>query len=139
MVRDLSFLRSAVTIERAPCLRIGALLADGRQQRGLSCQNVAERLLMSKRQVNGLETADASGFYNASYFVAGLRKYASFIGLPLDVDNDMLMSPEPPAPAPPPGPRMLSAWDQPRVWPWLVMVVVGTMLAVGGAALGFGR
>jgi transcriptional regulator with XRE-family HTH domain len=67
------------------CRAIGAELAAVRQARQLSIETVASTLLLSKGQVVGLESAQASAFYNHDYFRRALRKYMRWADLPVDV------------------------------------------------------
>jgi transcriptional regulator with XRE-family HTH domain len=72
------------------CRAIGAQLAETRDARRLTVEQIATELMLSKGQVLGLEGADASPFYSSAYFLRGLRKYMAFAGIPDDELNDTL-------------------------------------------------
>lgn len=63
---------------------LGARVAEVRLSKGWSLDDVAERLLLSRRQVQGLEEGDASAFYGQVYFTKALRKYLVLCELPTD-------------------------------------------------------
>ena len=67
------------------------MLAEQREQRRLSPKEVGQQLLMSGRQVRGIETADASAFHNATFFVMALEKYAAFLNVSLTVSREQLL------------------------------------------------
>lgn len=71
------------------CRAIGAQLAEARDARQLTVEQVASDLMLSKSQVLGLERADASPFYSSAYFLRGLRKYMAFAGIPDDELNEI--------------------------------------------------
>ena len=60
---------------------IGARLTAARTARGLSIEQVAETLLLSKTQVAGLEQGNLRTFYNAGFYRQALRKYAALVGV----------------------------------------------------------
>lgn len=68
------------------CADLGAEFTRARDARGLSIAQVAERLLLSTRQVKALEKVEFAAFHNATFHLGALRKYAAF----LDVDSDLL-------------------------------------------------
>jgi transcriptional regulator with XRE-family HTH domain len=72
------------------CRAIGAQLAEARDARQLTVEQIASELMLSKSQVTGLERADASPFYSAAYFLRGLRKYMAFAGISDDQLNETL-------------------------------------------------
>ncbi len=55
----------------------------------MSIESVAEQLLLSTRQVRGLESGDAGAFHNADFYARALRKYARLLAV------------DPPLPLPP--------------------------------------
>ncbi|HUR32925.1 MAG TPA: RodZ domain-containing protein [Vicinamibacterales bacterium] len=63
------------------CAEIGAALLQVRVSRGLSTAQVGEKLLLSTRQVKALEDVEFAAFYNPTFFVNALKKYASFAEL----------------------------------------------------------
>jgi transcriptional regulator with XRE-family HTH domain len=67
------------------CRAIGAQLAAIRDTRQISVEAAASKLLLSKGQILGLEQGDSSPFYSVDYFLRGLRKYMSFMGVPADL------------------------------------------------------
>jgi hypothetical protein len=79
------------------CQAVGALLSQERSQREWSLDEVAARLLLSKRQVLGLERADPVAFYTVPFFVKALRRYMHLTGLPSDLLDEADSEP-PPAP-----------------------------------------
>lgn len=93
----LPVLRASVPVLDAhACARVGARVCALREQRGISVNHVCERLLLSKRQVQGLEQADPSAFHNAGFYAQALRKYVAFLDLPADLLDGLML--EPPAP-----------------------------------------
>ena len=72
------------------CRAIGAQLAEVREARELTVEQIASKLMLSKSQVLGLERADASSFYSTVYFLRGLRRYMAFAGIPDDELNESL-------------------------------------------------
>ncbi len=71
---------------------LGARVAEVRLTRGWSLDDVAGRLLLSRRQVQGLEEGDTSAFYGQIYFTKALRKYLVLCELPTD---ELDAAPEP--------------------------------------------
>jgi hypothetical protein len=67
------------------CQTVGAALARKRNHLEWSPEEVAARLLLSKRQVLGLEQADPGAFYTIPFFVKALRRYMDLTGLPSDL------------------------------------------------------
>jgi hypothetical protein len=67
------------------CQTVGAALARKRSHHQWSPEEVAARLLLSKRQVLGLEQADPGAFYTIPFFVKALRRYMDLVGLPSDL------------------------------------------------------
>ena len=63
---------------------IGARLASARAAQGLTVEQVAHTLLLSKTQVQGLEEGYARAFYNEQFYQQGLRKYAALVQVPYD-------------------------------------------------------
>ncbi|MGE3277063.1 MAG: helix-turn-helix domain-containing protein [Vicinamibacterales bacterium] len=127
------------TIDLGYAAELGRLLTAARQERDLSIEQVAERLLLSPRQVRALERPDPTAFYGEPYFVKGLQKYVEFAGvgglsedlfermltIPGRPDADVapVRLPEPAAPSSG-GARMRSA----------ALAVVVVALAVAGGA-----
>jgi transcriptional regulator with XRE-family HTH domain len=72
------------------CRAIGAQLAETRDARRLTVEQIASKLMLSRSQVLGLERADASPFYSPAYFMRGLRKYMAYAGVPDDELNETL-------------------------------------------------
>lgn len=83
-------------LDAQTCARVGARVSAAREKRGLTVDHVCERLLLSRRQVHGLEQADASAFYNDGYYATALRKYVVFLALPIELLEGIML--EPPAP-----------------------------------------
>ncbi len=63
---------------------IGTRLASARTAQGLTVEQVAHSLLLSKTQVQGLEEGRARTFYNEQFYQQGLRKYAALVQVPYD-------------------------------------------------------
>lgn len=61
------------------CADLGAEFTRVRDARGLSIAQVAERLLLSTRQVKALEKVEFAAFHNATFHLGALRKYAAFL------------------------------------------------------------
>jgi transcriptional regulator with XRE-family HTH domain len=72
------------------CRAIGAQLAETRDARRLTVEQIASELMLSRSQVLGLERADASAFYSSAYFLRGLRKYMAHAGIADDELNETL-------------------------------------------------
>jgi transcriptional regulator with XRE-family HTH domain len=72
------------------CRAIGAQLAETRDARRLTVEQIASELMLSRSQVLGLERADASPFYSSAYFMRGLRKYMAYASVPDDELNETL-------------------------------------------------
>ena len=72
---------------------IGRRLADARTTLGVSPAQLSVALLLSIRQIQGLETGDTSAFHNRSFYLKGLRKYAAHMQIAID-------DPHLPAPSP---------------------------------------
>ena len=75
------------------CTRLGRLFADARAQRGLDVRDAAARLLLSPRQVVGLETADGDAFYSAELYLVAARKYDALLGLASPLVDEILVPP----------------------------------------------
>ncbi|MCC7123592.1 MAG: helix-turn-helix domain-containing protein, partial [Acidobacteria bacterium] len=58
----------AVSLPQA-CRDVGVELAEWRAYRGLSVEDIASPLILSKRQVLALERMDLSAFYNPAYYL----------------------------------------------------------------------
>ena len=87
---------SAPVLDAQTCARVGARVSAAREKRGLTVDQICAALLLSRRQVCGLEQADTSGFHNDGFYAAALRKYVAFLGLPQELLEGLTL--EPPAP-----------------------------------------
>lgn len=126
---------SRATLDEEVCATIGRQLAAARQSRRQSLGDVAERLLLSPRQVQGMETAEHDAFYSAEFYVTALRKYHAFFDLdPTPIDQ--VLVPAEPSPAPPPS-TLASASHVSRTTV-LVGVAVLAVVAVGGWVVSLG-
>lgn len=121
------------TIDARVCAEIGAQLATVRAERGLTVAAVAEKLLLSPRQVRALESVDPSAFHNTTFYISGLRKYAAFA----EVDPRLLeraATSEPmelvPGHADPPA----DVEDQPSRSPWSWLVIGLSIAALAAVA-----
>jgi cytoskeletal protein RodZ len=93
------------------CATLGEALTEARVERGLTIEDASRVLLLSVRQVRALETVDFSAFYNASFYMKALEKYAAFCGLPSVATNAAFITAKPVTPtAPPLSNRLLRHW-----------------------------
>jgi cytoskeleton protein RodZ len=116
--------------ERAGLASPGALLRTAREERGLSIEEVADRLRLNEALVLAMEE-DRFGLLGAPVFARGhLKNYAALVGAPeLEVmaGFDIGDLPEP---------TFLPALERAPIsrqryrWPWLVAVAVGVAGAV---------
>jgi cytoskeleton protein RodZ len=67
---------------------LGQVLADERERQGLSRVDIAQRLHMSARQVEGLETGDYSRLPKGTFLRGFVRNYAKLLGL----DSEALLA-----------------------------------------------
>ena len=72
-------------LDTRACSELGGLLAGTREERGLSVAEVCKALLLSTSQVRALERAELTPFYNEAFYLAGLRKYVVYLGLPIEL------------------------------------------------------
>lgn len=96
----------------------GRRFAQARVDRGLSIEQVCDRLLLSKRQVLGLEQGDQSPFYGEQFYRQAARKYAALLGVTVDGID---------APAAPPAPRPIVAERVPPPEPTIVRPVFASI------------
>ncbi len=71
---------------------LGAALRAKREERGLSLENVSERLKISTSHLDALEKGDLSGMPHTAYAKGFLRSYARYLGLPEDEYKPVLDS-----------------------------------------------
>lgn len=69
------------TINLDMAAEIGRAFRAGRQDKKLSAQDVADKLLLSRNQVLGLEIGDVTYFYGVKLYAQSADKYAQFLGL----------------------------------------------------------
>jgi transcriptional regulator with XRE-family HTH domain len=62
----------------------GALLKEIRDARNMTRSDIADALILSIQQVQGLEAGSASSFYGARLFAQALNRYADYLDHPLD-------------------------------------------------------
>lgn len=74
-------------LDARACADIGAELARVRVERGLTCAQVSETLLLSTRQVKALEEVEFAAFHNPTFHLNALRKYVAFAGLDASLVN----------------------------------------------------
>lgn len=84
---------SAPVLDAETCARVGARVAAARDTRGLTVDQICTALLLSRRQVHGLEQADPTAFHNAAFYAAALRKYVAFLGLPAELLDGLTAEP----------------------------------------------
>jgi hypothetical protein len=118
---------SRPTLDEAVCVRIGQELAAERSLRHRTIREVAERLLLSPRQVQGLEIADHDAFYSAEFYVTALRKYHALFGLSPDLIDQVLV-PADPLPTVAPSPKPPAALPARRA---MVSAAAAVLAAVG--------
>ena len=68
-----------LNIEQAE--NIGRLLQESREKLQLPIQEVADKLLLSKQQILGLEAGEIKSFYGARLYAQAADKYAAYLGL----------------------------------------------------------
>lgn len=90
---DLGFESSSVTLNLQIASQIGQELSRARTTSSLTLETIASRLVMSRGQIRALERADPDVFYNAKFHAAGLRKYASLLGVKPDGLDRVLIDP----------------------------------------------
>lgn len=61
--------------------KLGAMFRSVREAQGFSAQDAADRLLLSKQQILGLEDAELKYFYGAKLYAQAADKYAAFLAL----------------------------------------------------------
>ena len=122
--------------EDAPPL--GALLAEGREEQGLTRNDVAQRLHMSPSQVEALENGDYARLPKGTFLRGFVRNYAKLIGLDPESVLPLLAENAPRDPAPrivvptqnirfdPLGERFSSPWMKAAA---SAVVVIGLALA----------
>jgi cytoskeleton protein RodZ len=67
--------------ERQPALKVGAILRTEREARGLSVEEIAERVKYSVRQVEALEHDDAEHLPQGTFLRGFVRSYARVLGM----------------------------------------------------------
>lgn len=67
--------------ERQPKLKVGAILRTEREARGLSVEEIAERVKYSVRQVEALEHDDAEHLPQGTFLRGFVRSYARVLGM----------------------------------------------------------
>ncbi len=70
-----------VNEERQPILKVGAILRTEREARGLSVEEIAERVKFSVRQVEALEHDDAEHLPQGTFLRGFIRSYARVLGM----------------------------------------------------------
>lgn len=89
-----------LTLDARLCAELGTELTRSREAMGLTRAQVGERLLLSTRQVQALETVEFPAFHNATFHLGALRKYVAFAGLDERLLNQIaagLVKPDPQA------------------------------------------
>ena len=128
------------------CADLGVRLAHARSSRGLTVALVAERLLLSTRQVRALEAFDLSAFHNPRFYATALKKYAGFVAVDPELveravasehgpsDPTPVVVPRHEAPAAAPAVRGLDVADaEPRMPLAKVALAVIVILGIGVA------
>ena len=83
-------------LDTRACSELGGLLAGTREDRGIGVAEASKALLLSTSQVRALERAELTPFYNAAFYMAGLRKYVAYLGLPLELVERVATDPPSP-------------------------------------------
>ena len=68
-------------INHEEALALGQQFKAARANLNLSTSDVADKLLLSKQQIEGLESANLKSFYGDRLFAQAAKKYAAFLGL----------------------------------------------------------
>lgn len=71
----------ALTLTLASPGMAGHALTRAREAQAMTIDAVSDRLLLSTRQVRGLETGETSAFHNTAFYGRALEKYAAFLGV----------------------------------------------------------
>jgi transcriptional regulator with XRE-family HTH domain len=71
--------RLRLLLDQSRTVDHGALLAEKRTALGLSIDDVADRLLLSRSQVRGLESNSVAAFYSQRFFERANATYAAFL------------------------------------------------------------
>ena len=72
---------ASLTLNIEQAENIGRLLQDSREKQQLPIQEVADKLLLSKQQIIGLEAAEIKNFYGVRLYAQAADKYAAYLGL----------------------------------------------------------
>jgi cytoskeletal protein RodZ len=99
---------SSPVLDTRACRELGVLLAATREARGLTVEQVCGALLLSSRQVLGLERVDAGSFYNTRFYLIALRKYVTYLGVSSDLLDHVVRADEDEKPGPSPAPGLVS-------------------------------
>lgn len=78
---------AAFDLNREYSREMGALLQHARETQGLTLSELANSLMLSAKQVSGLETGSTEFFYGARFFAHALNKYADHLGVVFDRDR----------------------------------------------------
>lgn len=118
------------TLNANTACHLGQSFSIARESLNLSRQDVADKLLLSKAQIEGLEVGKQNCFYGAQFYAQCADKYAAFLGLSeqpskqlLEDENDSKPSEATAMPV-----------NERKYHPWPLLVIsAGTMglLAVG--------
>jgi len=71
--------RLRLSLDKSHSVDEGAVLAERRTALELSIDDVADRLLLSRSQVRGLESNSVAAFYNQGFFERARDKYSAFL------------------------------------------------------------
>lgn len=73
--------QTQITIDPDKARELGGLFLAGREAQKLKAQEVADKLLLSKQQVLGLEAGEQNYFYGVKLYIQAADKYADFLKL----------------------------------------------------------
>ncbi len=127
--------------------RLASCLQQARLRRGLSLQDLADRLHMGREQLQSLEDADPNGLPEPVFVIAQARRVASALGVSIDPEIQALRTSLQGRKASPPPAEASSSPVQPQAmapapgratrkarWP-LAMAAAGLLVALSAAGL----
>ena len=80
---------ASLTLNIEQAQNIGRLLQESREKLQLPIQEVADKLLLSKQQILGLEAGEIKNFYGARLYAQAADKYAAYLSLSM-VPSELL-------------------------------------------------
>lgn len=80
------------TLNAKAVYHLGQTFGIARESLNLSQQEVADKLLLSKAQIEGLEVGKQNCFYGAQFYAQCADKYAAFLGLAEQPSAQLLLT-----------------------------------------------